>query len=119
MGPLGGILSSLLGGSQQSSPLPFSQIASAANPAQFATNLSSASDSLGSGLSGTDLSGVSQLEQNANAAEAQAESSGSETDAIKAQEAAEKLNQIVSLITTALSEKASLDDKISNNLKTQ
>ncbi len=116
MSPLQSILGGLLGGGQ-SSPLPFSGASSLINdPAQFATNLSSASDSLGQGV---DLSGVSGLEQTANQLEAKAEASGSETDAIQAQQAAEKLNQVVSLITTALSERASLDDKISNNLKTQ
>lgn len=111
---LGGILGPLLGGKI---PLPFSGISSAmANPAQFAGNLASASASINDGL---DLSGIGKLEADANAAQQKAASSGSVQDAIAAQEASEKLNQVASLITTALSEKSNLADKIASNMRTQ
>ena len=119
LGPLGGVLGGLLGGCQQSSPLPFSGLSSVLNnPAQLATNLSSASSSLSGGINGINFDDIASLEQQANAAQAAAQS-GDPVSEMKAQQALMNLQMAVQTKSQEMNIIASMEAKTVENSKVQ
>jgi hypothetical protein len=115
-GILGGVLGPLLGGPI---PLPFSGLSSVLNnPAQLATNLSSASSSLGTGINGINFDDIASLEQKANDAQAAAQS-GDPVSEMKAQQALMNLQMAVQTKSQEMNIIASMEAKTVENSKVQ
>ncbi len=119
LGPLSGLLGGVLGG--QSSPLPFSGISSVLNnPAQFATNLSSASDSLGSGLGQVNTDNIDSLENTANQLEDDASKPGAtQGQQLKAQQALMNLQLAVEQASTKMNILGEMAKKAIDNARLQ